>query len=384
MEEDHQKIELMTSNSEKVDADLQVLGLKVNYHENNLAFLNAEMRTITKSVIDLEGDLAVYALSHINEEASNHECQIQAMKHTIKHIVEKEKTAAGIICQLQIRHGFQASKLPLTKDVVGVVATLGSVKDENVSRLLSEFLGSETMLGVVCKTFEGIKALEKYDKEGMIDKNFGLHGLGPSIGRLLEGKFLAISLENLRAYPGGFLAGDPQKRLDFPKPRLPDGKCPPGFLGFAVNMIDLDDDHLSCLTVNSHGLRETLFYNLFSYLQVYRSRAEMELAMPCISDGAISLDGGMIKTNGLFYLGARKEDILRFPTSFGKPTRPKEIHETREKLKLLQWKKERLAEDIIREKALLKKAKDSFHAKREEYEKFLNDAHQRISKVLPN
>lgn len=70
-------------------------------------------------------------------------------------------------------------------------------------------------------------------------------------------------------------------------------------------MIDLDDDHLSCLTVNGHGLRETLFYNLFSYLQVYRSRAEMELAMPCISDGAISLDGGMIKTNGIFYLGAR-------------------------------------------------------------------------------
>ncbi|KAM0939565.1 hypothetical protein DsansV1_C20g0164781 [Dioscorea sansibarensis] len=384
MEEDPQKIELLISSSEKVDADLQGLGLKVSYHEKNLSFLNSEMSTISESVLDLQAELGKYPMSHVHEETSNHECQIQTMKHTIENILEKEKTAAGIICQLKIRHVFQASKLPLTKDVVGVVATLGSVKDENLSRLLSEYLGSETMLGVVCKTFEGIKALEKYDKEGMIDKNFGLHGLGPSIGRLLEGRFLAISLANLRAYPGGFLAGDPQKRLDFPKPRLPDGKCPPGFLGFAVNMIDLDDDHLSCLTSNGHGLRETLFYSLFSCLQVYRSRAEMEFAMPCISEGAISLDGGMIKTNGLFYLGARKDDKLRFPTSFGKPTVPKEIHETQEKMKLLQWKKERLAEDILREKALLKKAKDSFHAKREEYEKFLNDAHRYISKVLPN
>ena len=46
------------------------------------------------------------------------------------------------------------------------------------------------MLAIVCKTYEGVKALEKYDREGMIDKNAGLHGLGPSIGRLLNGRFL--------------------------------------------------------------------------------------------------------------------------------------------------------------------------------------------------
>lgn len=108
-----------------------------------------------------------------------------------------------------------------------------------------------------------------------------------------------------RAYQGKFLADDPQKRLDLLKPILPDGKCPQGFLGYAVNMIDLDHNHLSFLTSNGHGLRETLFYSLFFRLQVYKSRADMECAMPFIIDGAISLDGGIIRSNGQFYLGCR-------------------------------------------------------------------------------
>lgn len=89
------------------------------------------------------------------------------------------------------------------------------------------------------------------------------------------------------------------------KPRLPNGECPPGFLGFAVNMINVDCTNLFCLTSSGYGLRETLFYNLFSRLQVYKTRAEMVLALPCISDGALSLDGGMIRSSGVFSLGNR-------------------------------------------------------------------------------
>jgi len=98
---------------------------------------------------------------------------------------------------------------------------------------------------------------------------------------------------------GGFVAGDPQRRLDLIKPRLPNGECPPGFLGFAVNMINVDNTNLFCLTASGYGLRETLFYSLFSRLQVYRTRAEMLLTLPCISDGALSLDGGMIRSTGV-------------------------------------------------------------------------------------
>lgn len=64
--------------------------------------------------------------------------------------------------------------------------------------LLSEYLGTETMLAIVCKTYNGVKSLEKYDTEGCINKTSGLHGVGTSLGKTLEGRFNVISLETLR------------------------------------------------------------------------------------------------------------------------------------------------------------------------------------------
>lgn len=54
------------------------------------------------------------------------------------------------------------------------------------------------MLAIVCRSCEGAKALELYEKEGYISKSSGLHGLGASMGRTLNGRFLVICLENLR------------------------------------------------------------------------------------------------------------------------------------------------------------------------------------------
>ena len=118
-----------------------------------------------------------------------------------------------------------------------------------------------------------------------------------------------------RPYAGDFIANDPQRRLDLLKPRLPNGECPPGFLGFAVNMINIDSTHLFCLAANGYGLRETLFYSLFSRLQVYKTRTDMLQALPCISDGALSLDGGMIKATGVFCLGNQYEALFRYSIS---------------------------------------------------------------------
>lgn len=69
-----------------------------------------------------------------------------------------------------------------------------------MSRLLSEYLGLETMLAIVCKANEDVEALELYTKEGQIDNSAGLHGLGSSIGRPLDGRFVVISLQELRQY----------------------------------------------------------------------------------------------------------------------------------------------------------------------------------------
>jgi hypothetical protein len=54
------------------------------------------------------------------------------------------------------------------------------------------------MLAIVCRTYEGVKALEMYDMEGCINKSVGLHGLGATIGKPLDGRFLVICLESLR------------------------------------------------------------------------------------------------------------------------------------------------------------------------------------------
>jgi len=53
-----------------------------------------------------------------------------------KQILQHEKSAAGILCELKIHHGAQTSHLTSTKDVVGVVATLGKVEDDNLSRYI--------------------------------------------------------------------------------------------------------------------------------------------------------------------------------------------------------------------------------------------------------
>lgn len=54
------------------------------------------------------------------------------------------------------------------------------------------------MTAIVCKTYEGIKTLETYDIEGGISTQSGLHGLGSSIGRHLDGRFRIICLEHIR------------------------------------------------------------------------------------------------------------------------------------------------------------------------------------------
>lgn len=66
------------------------------------------------------------------------------------------------------------------------------------NRILSEYLGLDTMLALVCTSYKGVEALETYDKEGFVSKSSGLHGLSASIGKPIDGRFNVICLENLR------------------------------------------------------------------------------------------------------------------------------------------------------------------------------------------
>ena len=52
----------------------------------------------------------------------------------MEEILRHEKSAAGVLCQLKARHGAQASNIPMTKGVLGIVAALGKVDDDDLSR----------------------------------------------------------------------------------------------------------------------------------------------------------------------------------------------------------------------------------------------------------
>ncbi|KAJ6411008.1 hypothetical protein OIU84_007708 [Salix udensis] len=358
-------------NSKKLQEDLHVLGMKIKHHEDNIKFLKSHKNKLDDSILDLQVTLGKYHSSTLPNNENNAHSSNQSEDETMEQILQHEKSAAGILCRLKTNHGTQISHPSFTNDVLGVVATLGKVDDDNLGRLFSEYLGVETMLAIVCKTYEGVKALETYDNEGQINKDFGLHGLSASIGKELDGRFLVFCLENLRPYCGEFVVDDPQRKLDLLKPKLPNGECPPGFIGFAVNMINVEFTNLFFLTGSGYGLRETLFYNLFSRLQVYKTRKDMVLAIPCISDGAISLDGGMMKGTGIFSLGNRNNVDVRFPVLSVTSTLPDNYIDTEKQLKEIKWKREKMLEDIKREQALLDAAKQSFERKKEEFVNFL-------------
>ncbi|CAI0541725.1 unnamed protein product [Linum tenue] len=371
----------MMLNSKKLQDDLQNLGLKIKQHENNLKLLKNQKNKLDDSILDTQVTLSKYHSSAATG-TENEERTSQSEEETIKQILQYGPSAASIWCQLRANHTSYASYPTLTKDVIGIVATLGRVDDDNLSRMLSQYLGVETMLAIVCKSYEGVKALETYDREGHINKESGIHGVGASFGTALNGSFSVICLEDLRQeskflfyrpYCGEFVLDDPQRRLDLLKPKLSTGESPPGFLGFAVNMINVEYMNLFFLTSSGHGLRETLLYNIFSRLQVYKTREDMLLARPCISDGAISLDGGMIRHPGIFSLGSWKEMNIRFPRSSASSA-PSKYSETEKQLMEMRWKKEKMEEDMKREQALLDAARHQFQRKKEEFVKFLAES----------
>uniref|UniRef100_A0A161WT62 Protein DEFECTIVE IN MERISTEM SILENCING 3 n=1 Tax=Daucus carota subsp. sativus TaxID=79200 RepID=A0A161WT62_DAUCS len=436
--------EAVVSSTKNYQDDLQNLGLRIKQHEDHIKSLRTQKNIIEDSILDLKVTIGKY---HTSTESETKKEDTRSEEEIFEHLVE-EKSAAGLICQLKARHDIPVSHSPPVKDVLGIVATLGYLDDENLSReprqkqkdidcvsavrkiaanegnteksiayksylhfmmmsmtqlpsynylvlailrfhqismlvyykgvlrLLAEFVGKEAMLALVCKTFDGIKALELYDKEGAINRSSGLHGIGSSVGRTLEGRFRVICLNDLRPYDGEFIADDPQRRLDLLKPKLPGGDIPRGFVGYAVNLVHIDNQNLFCVTTSGHGLRETLFYYLFSHLQVYRTREDMQQALPFINDGAVSLDGGIIRSPGVFDLGNREDAQVKFPRISGKSSLPESYYEVESSLKSKKWNQERLVDEIRREQSFLDQAKFNFEIKKKEFVRFLAQSSQ--------
>ncbi|KAG2329554.1 hypothetical protein Bca4012_020893 [Brassica carinata] len=358
-------------NSDRLQSDLEVMGNKIKQHEDKLKFLKSHKNKLDTSILDLQVHMSkLHSTSTSRSENTN----LQG-EDINEQILQHVNSAAGVLSYVQSHHYSQASQLDMTNGVVGVVAKLGTVNDENLSQVLSDYLGTRSMLALVYKDYKSVTPLEKYDNQGNVDRNGAIHGLASSIGRTIEGHFDVISLENLRPFVGMRLAGDPQRRLDLPNPKLPNGEYSPGFLGYAVNLIQIDPAYLLCVTSYGYGLRETLFYSLFSHLQVYKTRVDMISALPCITDGAVSLDGGIIRKSGIFTLGIR--DAAAGKVRFAKPSASQTTDnygEAEKQMNELRWKKEKTLEDIKRAQVLRDHALYNFGKKKEEFVRCLSQS----------
>ena len=95
----------------------------------------------------------------------------------------------------------------------------------------------------------------------------------------------------------------PQKLLNMG----PIDKRPKGSQGYAVNMIQLDQEQLATRISRHHGLRESLFFKLFGFLEVFDTTENMMNAESThsLTSSALSLDGGLIRAKNVVELGFR-------------------------------------------------------------------------------
>ncbi|KAL9163120.1 hypothetical protein ABFS82_06G020700 [Erythranthe guttata] len=369
-----QTAESIVNYSKKLQDSLKELGARLKHHEDNFKYLKTLKNKLDDSILEMQVAIGKYQGMGFPKGENEDPTYLESEEETIQHILKYENSAAALFCKMK-SNPVQLSDHSFTKDVIGVVAMLGKVDDTILSSLLSDYLGLETMLAIVCKTYEGVRAMEEYSKHGSINKGLGIHALAASTGRPLDDRFLVICLENLRPYSGQLIGDDPQRRLDLLKPRLINGETPPGFLGFAVNMITIDNTNLFCNSKTGYSLRETLFYYLFSNTQVYKTRDDMLKALPCIPNGAISLDGGVIRGPGIFSMGHHREDIrVKFPIGSKPLMLPASYFEIEGRLKETKWKKDRTSEDMQREQTLLDRVIFNYETKKREFVKFLAES----------
>nr|XP_018675545.1 PREDICTED: uncharacterized protein LOC103968942 isoform X3 [Musa acuminata subsp. malaccensis] len=307
----HQKdllVKYISHHTQILDEKITEVGLKIGEHERKLKTLNDQKIQVEQDIHDLRVFIGPQYLSQIESLSSSRE-------EILKRIGRKGDTAAAICCCLS--KAIQKQEpwkcfTNCTQDVVGLVALLGNVNTSKNSRMFSQFLGEDNMLAIVCKSYEAASRMEYYDEAGKIDHQQAVHGAAATLGINISRRFPVICLEDIRPYQGRIMPNDPQRRLCLSNPLLQSGAVPAGFLGYAVNMINLDIHHCKTKTLSGHGLRETLFYLLFGETQVYQTRADMRQARSCIKQGAISLDGGIVRASGFILLGDCEPDVT-FP-----------------------------------------------------------------------
>ncbi|KAL2226951.1 UNVERIFIED_CONTAM: Structural maintenance of chromosomes flexible hinge domain-containing protein GMI1 [Sesamum indicum] len=344
------KLESRNENSDispilELEDDLTNCGMRKMGRERNIEILNTRRSHIEQHIsvlqASIDGDL----------RNATRTCAKELIQ---KQIESKSQSASAVICRLHEEVPFESRP----RDILGIVALLGTVESIEISRILAQYLGEDQMRAIVCKNYAAAHCLETNT----------LHELATKFGKSISGGYLALCLEDVRPITSG-PSTNPQELLPLQKPTLPNGDVPQGFIGYAVNMISTEASYLRWRTKSGHGLRETLFYRLFGELQVYRNRDCMMSAQSCIKNGAVSLDGGIMRGNGLVSLGHWEPDIL-FPVQ-DKALTPQSL----KSLQMLERKKRELTElnrQIDEESKALEQDRIKLEMSRDRYNSYMS------------
>ncbi|CAK7324185.1 unnamed protein product [Dovyalis caffra] len=281
----------IVNNEKGLVDDIEKYGERIGWLERALEHLNGRKTEIEEHISELQDSM---------EPTLDNSNYVLTKEEILEQIGSRNHSAAAILCHHYRDLSSQESQNHFMEGIFGLVALLGTARTKKLSRhvvvhfilVLAEFLGEDQMLAVVCRSMEAASAF----------------------GKSISGRFLVICLKDIRPYTGELESGDPQRKLMLPDPKLPCGNVPSGFIGYAANMIRLDNQHMNIRTASGHGLRETLFYRLFGELQVYDTKKHMNEARACFKHGAVSLDGEIIRANenGITSLGFWNSEIC-FP-----------------------------------------------------------------------
>ncbi|KAF8089965.1 hypothetical protein N665_0493s0021 [Sinapis alba] len=330
-----QKLSTYKAQQEEIDERLKCLEAEQEQAEQELITLQASLDSICEALP---------------------EC-LSTRESMMKHIEEEhQETAASVFCSLTKKVPPPRSRFLLNKGVFGIVALLGSVASTSLSRVLSAYLGKDTMLALVCKSSEYRPSCDEYLR---------LQAEAARLGRPITNPLHVICLDAIRPWSSGLVENDPQRRLAMVNPSLKNGDPIPGFKDYAVNMIELALGDLDIRSTSGHGLRQTLFYGLFGDLQVYKTGKDLEAAVPYLNGvDAVSLDGVISNRNGFIFSGCCIPEV-HFPITVT------ENHEkTLVRMKITRDKKRKRDEEIAEEEGLFRKIGKKLNKATKKYERF--------------
>ncbi|KAL0845609.1 hypothetical protein Bca101_018855 [Brassica carinata] len=330
----------------------EILNAKLDSYSESILEVNERLRCL-----EAEQKQAVQKLSAMQDSleplgVAFPEC-LSTKESMMKHIEEKHhNNAASVFCSLYRNSPAPKTLLLSKQGVFGIVALLGSVASTSLSRVLSEYLGEDTVLALVCKS-----------PRLSPGSDLKLQAEAARLERSITNRFRVLCLGATSPWIGGVVENDPQRKLTMDYPKLPGGDPIPGFQGYEVNMINLAEEELIIKTYEGHGLRETLFYGLFGKLQVYETQAQAEEALEHINgDGAVSLDGFIAKGKEFIYPGCSKP-VIHFPITVREHEEGKwrNLEEARGRVR-------RVENEIVEERCSLLKLEKKMNKANEKYE----------------